>query len=107
LRRRIKDAGLEDVYEIVPVGIEDLSEKWVEKEGVDCVVTVSTLSVLFTRINDDMGALLRPTDPMSLLSSPSQEHDLRSLQLHQTGWEMVRLRACRHSPRWPRRFVSM
>jgi len=52
LRRHIAEAGLEGVYEIVPVGIEDLgggtpgSKKWdgrIEKESVDCIVTVLCL----------------------------------------------------------------
>lgn len=54
LRRHISQAGLEGVYEIVPVGIEDLGgggpgsskKKWdgrIEKESVDCIVTVLCL----------------------------------------------------------------
>ncbi|KAI1750841.1 S-adenosyl-L-methionine-dependent methyltransferase [Xylaria castorea] len=56
LRRAIADAGLEDVYEIVPVGIEDLSssgegktkkkKKWdgnIEPGSVDCIVSVLCL----------------------------------------------------------------
>ena len=50
LRERIKQAGLEDVYIIVPVGVEEL-EDWVEREGkaelgkgdVDSVVTLFCL----------------------------------------------------------------
>jgi SAM-dependent methyltransferase len=50
LRERIKEAGLEGVYVVVPVGVEDI-EAWVEKEGemllgkgsVDSVVTVFCL----------------------------------------------------------------
>ncbi|KAH7025950.1 methyltransferase domain-containing protein [Microdochium trichocladiopsis] len=48
LRKHIAKAGLEDVYKIVPVGIEDLDnpKKWdgkIEKESVDCIVTVLCL----------------------------------------------------------------
>lgn len=44
LRRRVKEAGLDGVYEIVPVGIEDLAKSGaVQKESVDCVVTVMCL----------------------------------------------------------------
>ncbi|RDL37630.1 uncharacterized protein BP5553_05063 [Venustampulla echinocandica] len=43
LRERIKAAGLEDKYVIVPVGVEDLGTKWVEKESVDAVVTIQCL----------------------------------------------------------------
>ncbi|KAI0864341.1 S-adenosyl-L-methionine-dependent methyltransferase [Xylaria cubensis] len=53
LRRAVEDAGLQDVYEIVPVGIEDLSssgegktKKWdgnIEPESVDCIVSVLCL----------------------------------------------------------------
>ncbi|KAH6652975.1 methyltransferase [Truncatella angustata] len=48
LRQHIAQAGLEDVYEIVPVGIEDLNDpsKWgskVEKESVDCIVSILCL----------------------------------------------------------------
>ncbi|KAK7923009.1 S-adenosyl-L-methionine-dependent methyltransferase [Apiospora marii] len=48
LRRKVKEAGLEGVYEIVPVGIEDLGDaaKWggrVEKGSVDCIVSVLCL----------------------------------------------------------------
>jgi len=41
LRRKIKEAGLSDIYEIVPVGVEEMGEKWVTRGEVDCVVTVS------------------------------------------------------------------
>ncbi|XXH03988.1 hypothetical protein Hte_010397 [Hypoxylon texense] len=48
LRKAIARAGLEDVYRIVPVGIEDLddSTKWdgrVEKGSVDCIVSILCL----------------------------------------------------------------
>ncbi|TGJ81461.1 hypothetical protein E0Z10_g7302 [Xylaria hypoxylon] len=53
LRRSIEAAGLKDIYEIVPVGIEDLSsssdtgrKKWegsIEPESVDCIVSVICL----------------------------------------------------------------
>ncbi|KAI0099476.1 S-adenosyl-L-methionine-dependent methyltransferase [Daldinia grandis] len=48
LRRAIAKAGLEDVYQIVPVGIEDLDDatKWdglVEKGSVDCIVSILCL----------------------------------------------------------------
>ncbi|KXJ90954.1 methyltransferase [Microdochium bolleyi] len=48
LRQHIAAAGLEGVYEIVPVGIEDLGnpKKWdgrIGKESVDCIVTVLCL----------------------------------------------------------------
>ncbi|KAJ1326545.1 methyltransferase domain-containing protein [Microdochium nivale] len=48
LREHIVKAGLEGVYEIVPVGIEDLGDgkKWdgqIDKESVDCIVTVLCL----------------------------------------------------------------
>ncbi|KAI1211570.1 S-adenosyl-L-methionine-dependent methyltransferase [Annulohypoxylon truncatum] len=48
LRRAIAAAGLEDVYQIVPVGIEDLDNEsaWdgrVEKGSVDCVVSILCL----------------------------------------------------------------
>ncbi|KAI1501927.1 S-adenosyl-L-methionine-dependent methyltransferase [Biscogniauxia marginata] len=62
LRRAVREAGLEDVYEIVPVGIEDLgggssgsgsNKKWeggggggggrIEKGSVDCIVSILCL----------------------------------------------------------------
>ncbi|KAI0137880.1 S-adenosyl-L-methionine-dependent methyltransferase [Hypoxylon sp. NC0597] len=48
LKRAIANAGLEGVYQIVPVGIEDLDnpDKWdgrVEKESVDCIVSILCL----------------------------------------------------------------
>ncbi|KAI0967359.1 S-adenosyl-L-methionine-dependent methyltransferase [Xylaria arbuscula] len=54
LRRAVSAAGLEDIYEVVPVGIEDLSsvspangrKKWdgsIEPESVDCIVSVLCL----------------------------------------------------------------
>ncbi|KAI1128824.1 S-adenosyl-L-methionine-dependent methyltransferase [Nemania abortiva] len=52
LRRAVEKAGLEGVYEIVPVGIEDLSstsngnKKWegsIEPGSVDCIVSVLCL----------------------------------------------------------------
>lgn len=48
LAERIKAAGLQDIYVICPVGVEELSESkgtaWeLEKEDVDCVVTIFCL----------------------------------------------------------------
>jgi SAM-dependent methyltransferase len=43
LRERIVQAGLQDKYVIVPVGIEDLGEEWVKKGSVDSVITVLCL----------------------------------------------------------------
>ena len=44
LRKRIEEAGLEDTYEIVPVGIEDLERSGrVARESLDCIVTVLCL----------------------------------------------------------------
>lgn len=44
LRRQIKECGLEGIYEIVPVGIEDLKDGgWIEEGGVDAVVTLFCL----------------------------------------------------------------
>lgn len=48
LRRRVAEAGLEGVYEIVPVGVEHMNDptKWegtVEKESVDCIVSILCL----------------------------------------------------------------
>lgn len=46
---RVKASGLEDIYEVVPVGIEHLGgghwkwEKPIEKESVDCIVTILCL----------------------------------------------------------------
>jgi SAM-dependent methyltransferase len=48
LQRHVAAAGLEGVYEIVPVGIEHLNDptKWegkVEKESIDCIVSILCL----------------------------------------------------------------
>lgn len=53
LTRRIQEAGLEDTYEILPVGIQSLSlagihethrsTRSIEKESVDCIVTLLCL----------------------------------------------------------------
>jgi ubiquinone/menaquinone biosynthesis C-methylase UbiE len=48
LYQRVRDAGLEDTYEVVPVGIESLGDatKWhgkIEKESVDCIVSILCL----------------------------------------------------------------
>ncbi|TVY31507.1 Methyltransferase-like protein [Lachnellula occidentalis] len=44
LRRKIRECGLEGVYEIVPVGIEDLEEGgWIKEGRVDSVVTLFCL----------------------------------------------------------------
>jgi SAM-dependent methyltransferase len=44
LKEKIAAAGLQDVYEIVPVGIEALeSARRVEKESVDCIVSILCL----------------------------------------------------------------
>ncbi|KAK0387391.1 hypothetical protein NLU13_5703 [Sarocladium strictum] len=48
LRQRVKDIGLDEVYEVVPVGIEDITDTtaWdgkIEKGSVDCIVGVLCL----------------------------------------------------------------
>ncbi|GKT44898.1 methyltransferase-like protein 7B [Colletotrichum spaethianum] len=48
LRKRVQDAGLEGTYEIVPTGIESLSDPtaWngkIEKGSVDCIVSILCL----------------------------------------------------------------
>ncbi|KAJ4267729.1 hypothetical protein NW762_003844 [Fusarium torreyae] len=48
LRRRVKEIGLDGVYEVVPVGIESLNdpEAWdgrIEPGSVDCIVTILCL----------------------------------------------------------------
>lgn len=43
LKKRIHEAGLESIYEIVPVGVEDLGSKWVGQGEVDAVVTIQCL----------------------------------------------------------------
>ncbi|CAH0050284.1 unnamed protein product [Clonostachys solani] len=48
LRQHVKEIGLDHVYEVVPVGIEDLDNPgaWgatIEPESVDCIVTVQCL----------------------------------------------------------------
>ena len=39
--RKIKQEGLSDIYEIVPVGVEDLGSRWVREGEVDSILTVS------------------------------------------------------------------
>ncbi|ESZ90681.1 hypothetical protein SBOR_8928 [Sclerotinia borealis F-4128] len=43
LRKRIKDAGLTDIYEIVECGVEGLTKWGIEDESVDSVVTIQCL----------------------------------------------------------------
>ncbi|CEJ91655.1 hypothetical protein VHEMI07355 [[Torrubiella] hemipterigena] len=48
LRERIQEAGMEHVYEVVPVGVESINDpsKWdgkIEPESLDCIVTVFCL----------------------------------------------------------------
>lgn len=43
LKKRIEEAELEGIYEIVPVGVEDLGEKWIGKGEVDAIVTIQCL----------------------------------------------------------------
>ncbi|CAF3516747.1 hypothetical protein SNK03_003594 [Fusarium graminearum] len=48
LRRRVKEIGLDGVYEVVPVGIESITDPkaWdgrIEPESVDCIVTILCL----------------------------------------------------------------
>ena len=49
LRRRVKDVGLDGIYEVVPVGIESLSDphawsgKTLEPGSIDCVVSIMCL----------------------------------------------------------------
>ncbi|KAG9232894.1 S-adenosyl-L-methionine-dependent methyltransferase [Amylocarpus encephaloides] len=43
LKEKITEAGLQDKYVIVPLGIQDLGEKWVKRGTVDSVVTIQCL----------------------------------------------------------------
>jgi hypothetical protein len=43
LRRRIEEAGLTGVYEIVEGGVEDLTKWGIEEESVDSIVTILCL----------------------------------------------------------------
>ncbi|KAB8288462.1 hypothetical protein EYC80_010127 [Monilinia laxa] len=43
LRKRIKDAGLTDIYEIAECGVEGLTKWGVEDESIDSVVTIQCL----------------------------------------------------------------
>jgi len=43
LSKKINEAGLQDIYVIVPVGIENLGDGWVKKDSVDSVVTILCL----------------------------------------------------------------
>ncbi|KAK6005130.1 hypothetical protein QM012_007909 [Aureobasidium pullulans] len=43
LRRRVEAAGLKDIYEILPVGAQDLGMQGLEIESVDTIVTLQTL----------------------------------------------------------------
>ncbi|VUC24744.1 unnamed protein product [Clonostachys rosea] len=49
LRKRVKDIGLDDIYEVVPVGIESLSDpsafkgEPIEPGSIDCIVSVLCL----------------------------------------------------------------
>ncbi|KIN06389.1 hypothetical protein OIDMADRAFT_17293 [Oidiodendron maius Zn] len=43
LRRKIKLEGLSDIYEIVPVGAEDLGSKWIQEGEADTIITVQCL----------------------------------------------------------------
>ena len=46
LRRKIKLAGLSDVYEIIPVGAEDLGSKWIQEGEADTIITVRAIPLL-------------------------------------------------------------
>ncbi|RDW79864.1 hypothetical protein BP6252_04502 [Coleophoma cylindrospora] len=43
LREHIKEAGLADIYEIIPAGVEDLSKYGIELESVDTILTLQCL----------------------------------------------------------------
>ena len=48
LRQKVKEMGMEKVYEVVPVGIEDVDDpkKWdghIPPESIDCIVTILCL----------------------------------------------------------------
>lgn len=43
LRRKVEEAGLKGIYEILPVGAQDLRSVRLEKESVDTIVTIQTL----------------------------------------------------------------
>lgn len=43
LRQRVKSAGLEGIYEVLPVGVEDLESCGIEKGSVDTIATIQCL----------------------------------------------------------------
>ncbi|THW29107.1 S-adenosyl-L-methionine-dependent methyltransferase [Aureobasidium pullulans] len=43
LKRRVEAAGLKGIYEILPVGAQDLGTVGLEKESIDTIVTLQTL----------------------------------------------------------------
>lgn len=49
LRQRVKEVGLEDIYEVIPLGIESLSDPsaWtgttIERGSIDCIVSILCL----------------------------------------------------------------
>jgi SAM-dependent methyltransferase len=43
LRRKVEEAGLKGIYEILPVGAQDLASVGLEEESVDTIVTLQTL----------------------------------------------------------------
>lgn len=43
LRRRVQEAGLEDIYEILGVGAEDLAKCGIDKESIDTICTIQCL----------------------------------------------------------------
>ena len=53
LRRRIKEEGLEDVYVIIPVGVEGLGSKWVQRGEVDSIITVGFLAICISGPQDN------------------------------------------------------
>jgi hypothetical protein len=48
LRRKAKLEDLSDVYEIVPVGAEDLGSKWIQEGEADTVIMVHAMPTLKT-----------------------------------------------------------
>jgi hypothetical protein len=81
LRKKIKEAGLSDVYVIVPVGVEELGEKWVKMGEVDSIVTVSLPFLKPLIIFAFKIGILMSQDPMPLLNPNPKTHDRHPIHL--------------------------
>lgn len=101
LKNRVKEVGLGDVYEVVPVGIEDVGDpsKWdgkIEPESVDCIVGIRCMcSIPEPKKNiDALYKLLKPGGSWYVFEHAKTERGWPLMPLYQRKFSCRQKRFC-------------